>query len=147
MTDGKANSESLEVTQIISAPPERVFDAWTQPDELRKWWGPSGVYCVAAEIDLQIGGEYRIANQLPDQSVLWIAGEFIVIERPHLLVYTWALEGHDSVAEHVRVAFNEHELGTSVVVTHTRIASPAVREQHEHGWVGCLEGIASHLGA
>jgi len=56
---------TLVVRRTIGASPERVFDAWTKPERLRLWWGPRGVTCTAAEVDLRVGGRYRIANQFP----------------------------------------------------------------------------------
>ena len=53
-----------------------MFAAWTTPELLRQWWGPTGVRCIAAEIDLRVGGTYRIGNEIPDGSVIWISGEF-----------------------------------------------------------------------
>ena len=72
---------SLAVRRVVRAAPERVFDAWTRPEELRRWWGPNGLVCTEAHVDLRVGGRYRIANLFPDGNVLWICGEFEVIER------------------------------------------------------------------
>jgi uncharacterized protein YndB with AHSA1/START domain len=55
---------------------ERIFDAWTQPEHLRAWWGPRPVTCSGAEVDLRVGGRYRIANALPDGNTVIIEGEF-----------------------------------------------------------------------
>jgi uncharacterized protein YndB with AHSA1/START domain len=84
---------ALVVRRTIKAPVARVFEAWTQPDQLRRWWGPRPITCSDATVDLRVGGAYRIGNQLPDDSVLWISGEFEVIEPPNRLVYTWHVEG------------------------------------------------------
>ena len=140
------HAESLEVRRVIRAPVERVFRAWTTPEELRRWWGPRDVRCIAAEIDLRVDGRYRIGNESPDGSVLWITGKFVVVEPPRLLVYTWKLSEQAHPAELVRVSFEDHELGTSVVVTHSRVPTPELREQHGRGWNGCLDGMAAHLG-
>ena len=80
---------TLVVRRTIRATPERLFAAWTQPAHLRQWWGPEGVRCVGAEIDLRVGGGYRIDNALPDGKLLSIVGEFETIEPPHRLVYSW----------------------------------------------------------
>jgi uncharacterized protein YndB with AHSA1/START domain len=61
---------SLIVRRTIAATPARLFDAWTTPELLTQWWGPANVTCPAAEVDLRVGGQYRIANQMPDGSVL-----------------------------------------------------------------------------
>lgn len=137
----------LEVRRVVRASPERVFDAWTRPQELRSWWGPNGVVCTDAQVDLRVGGAYRLANQFPDGKVLWISGEFELIERPTRLAYTWRIESHGGETERVRVWFEACEAGTLVVVSHERIASAAVRERHEQGWRGCLEGLARMLEA
>jgi uncharacterized protein YndB with AHSA1/START domain len=137
---------SLEVRKFIPASPDRVFSAWTDPEELQKWWGPKGVRCQSAEIDLCVGGRYRIANELPDGSVLWIAGEFEVIERPRLLIYTWTVETSDPKKERVGVRFDKHEQGTSITITHEQISTLALRDQHQHGWNGCLDGLQRYLG-
>lgn len=136
---------TLVVRRTIRATPERLFDAWTRPEELRKWWGPQGVTCIAAEVDLRVGGRYRIANQFADGRLLWISGEFELIERPRTLAYTWQLEPPVGPAERVIVTLEAHGPDTRVVVTHQRITDAKLRQQHEQGWLGCLEGLAGYL--
>lgn len=143
--NGDADTATLHVRRLIPAPPARVFGAWTNPDELQKWWGPKGVRCLSADVDLCVGGRYKIANELPDKSVLWIVGEFEVVEPPRLLVYTWAVETDASSAERVTVKFLRHDQGTEITLTHERIATASLRDQHRDGWIGCLDGLVGYL--
>ena len=139
------NSPSLETRRYVTASPERVFDAWTRPDELKKWWGPANVRCIAAEIDLRVGGQYRIANELPDKAVIWIEGVYERIERPNLLVFTWRVGRDSSPTEVVSVRLTALDRGTEVVVTHERIETSALRDQHLQGWEGCLDGLIRYV--
>jgi uncharacterized protein YndB with AHSA1/START domain len=133
---------SLIVRRWIRAAPERLFAAWTDPTLLVHWWGPRDVTCIGAEVDLRVGGAYRLANRLPDGAVLYIAGEFERIAPPHELVYTWRLESVPNPVERVTVRFTPRDGGTDVIVVHDRVRDPALREQHAAGWEGCLEGLA-----
>jgi uncharacterized protein YndB with AHSA1/START domain len=137
----------LEVRRRVGAPPERVFAAWTDPNQLKQWWGPKGVTCPAAEVDLRTGGRYRIANRFADGRLVWIFGEFEVVAPPHRLVYTWRAEPGPDVHERVTVTFELRDGGTEVVVVHERIPDARTRDGHREGWQGCLDGLAEHLGA
>jgi uncharacterized protein YndB with AHSA1/START domain len=77
--------------------------------------------------------------------VLWISGTYEVIERPNRLIYTLIVENKSPQTERVEVHFAQHDLGTEVTITHERIASKALREQHEQGWEGCLNGLVEYL--
>ena len=145
--DSDSPQQTLVVRRTIQASPERLFAAWTEPEQLRAWWGPEGVVCIAADVDLRPGGRYRIGNQLPDQRVLWIVGEFELIEPPRRLVYTWRVEGISETEERVTVQFESQGAATEVIVTHERIPSRELRDQHEQGWEGCLSGLAKYLAA
>lgn len=151
MTDIEANSGSGDVALIvrrtIRAPAQRVFDAWTKPEHLVRWWGPRPVRCSGAEVDLRVGGGYRIANQFPDGRVLWIVGEFELVKPPHKLVYTWRLEPGTPSSERVTVRFEPRDAATEVIIVHERISSAAIRATHEQGWQGCLDGLEELLGA
>jgi uncharacterized protein YndB with AHSA1/START domain len=136
---------TLVVSRTIDASPERLFEAWTRADQLRQWWGPKGVTCTAAEVDLRVGGRYRIANQLPDGRVVWISGVFESIEPPRLLVYSWGFDSDPQRPERVTVALSACATGTEVTVTHECIVDAVRREGHEQGWVGCLHGLQRHL--
>ncbi len=111
-----------------------------------RWWGPRGVRCVGAELDLRVGGRYRIGNELPDGTRLWIAGAFELVERPHKLVYSWSLEPGSGDPERVTVRFEPRGGGCEVIVVHERVATEAQRDGHEQGWTGCLEGLAAFAG-
>jgi uncharacterized protein YndB with AHSA1/START domain len=135
---------TLVVRRRINATADKLFAAWTRPELLVRWWGPQGVACPAAEIDLRVGGSYRIANQFPDGTLVWIAGVFEVIEPPHRLTYTWSLEPQKGSMERVTVCFEAHGASTEVVVTHERIPSEAARTSHERGWTGCLDNLVRY---
>jgi uncharacterized protein YndB with AHSA1/START domain len=138
---------TLLVRRTIAATPARLFEAWTEPAQLLAWWGPAGVECTAAEVDLRVGGRFRLANRFPDGTVLWISGEFERIEPPHTLVYTWRVGAATGPAERVTVRFEPHASGTEVLITHERIPNQSLRERHAQGWSGCLDGLVEYLGA
>jgi uncharacterized protein YndB with AHSA1/START domain len=140
------SSLSLVVRRRIAATPERLFEAWTRAEEMREWWGPENVKCIAVEVDLRVGGAYRVANQFPDGTVLWISGEFLIVERPHRLQYTWRVSSADAAVERVTVQFVPVDAHTEVIVTHDHIASEPSRGRHEQGWRGCLAGLTEYLG-
>jgi uncharacterized protein YndB with AHSA1/START domain len=134
------------VRRVIAASPGRLFAAWTTAAQLQAWWGPRGVRCTGAQVDARVGGAYRIDNQLPDGAVLSIVGEFLVVDPPRELVFTWRLHPGDAGPEQVTVRFEPCATGTEVVVVHERIATPQARDQHADGWRGCLAGLEGHIG-
>ena len=134
---------TLLVRRVIKAPIDRVFDAWTRADAVAKWWGPAPVRCCGAEIDLRVGGKYRIGNRFPDGRELWIEGAFEVVERPRRLVYSWIVDGGPE--ERVTVRFEERAADTEIIIAHEKIADEAKRTGHERGWDGCLDGLAAWL--
>jgi uncharacterized protein YndB with AHSA1/START domain len=136
----------LVVRRRIEADARRLFEAWTQPEYLRSWWGPKSVRCLEAEVDLRVGGRYRIVNGLPDGTQIVIDGTFMAVEAPRRLVYTWTVTPGEGERELVTVCFDSlSDAITEVVVTHERIASPRLRDSHRAGWDGCLDGLAAHV--
>lgn len=141
MTSGTLH---LVVRRTIRATPERLFDAWTSPEQLIQWWGPVGVTCPVAEVDLRVGGRYRLANETPAGDTIWITGEFERIDRPNEIVYTWSIEPASREPERVTVRFSPKSDGhTEVIVVHERIADARERDEHERGWHGCLDGLVA----
>jgi uncharacterized protein YndB with AHSA1/START domain len=136
---------TLVVKRHYPASPTRVFDAWTDPAQLKKWWGPAGVTCSHAEVDLRVGGSYRIGNLIPDGSTVWIFDEFLRVERPALLAYSWQVAPGHGAASRVTIRFDQAPGGTTLTLTHDRIHDEATRDDHEKGWGGCLAGLAAFL--
>ena len=124
------------VTQFLDGTPAEIFAAFTDPAIAQRWmWGAAAVNPLA-EIDLKIGGRYRISIDAPPgddsgwPSDRWaMSGVYIVIEAPHRLVYTLHWEGPvgynqtgDDIADEVAiVSFEEHNGGTKVVYRHIGI--------------------------
>ena len=84
--------KQLVIERTLHASPERVFDAFTDPAQLTRWWWPQGFTCPAAEVDLRVGGTYRLGMLWPDATPTenpysqYMGGEYYEIDRPHRLV-------------------------------------------------------------
>ena len=143
-----ASDATLVVSRIVHRDAASLFEMWTTPAHLVRWWGPRGVTCIAAEVDLRTGGRYRIGNRLPGNRSVWITGEFERIDAPRLLVYTWRIEANERTNdERVTVRFDAVDGGTRVQVQHARINDAAARRSHVSGWEGCLDGLARYAEA
>jgi uncharacterized protein YndB with AHSA1/START domain len=133
---------ALEVRRVVPAPPETLYEAFTNASKLCSWWGPKGVRCVHAECDARVGGHYRIDNELPDGRVVVIRGEFLAVKPNRELVYTWSTDStQPEPPERVTVRFQVHSRGTEIVILHERIRDVQVRDGHIDGWEGCLDGL------
>src|SRR6478752_5787001 len=75
---------------FIAAPPDRVFQALTDPKQLPKWWGQKGMYRITeSKVDLRPGGKWSSVGVGADGTSFSVDGEYIEVEPPRLLVYTW----------------------------------------------------------
>lgn len=128
----------LFASQVVRAERHKVFAAWTTPALVRQWWGPPPFTCPVAEIDLRVGGAYRLANLGLDGEIIWISGVFTRVEAPEALSYTWTLSTHRAEPSLLHVTFLDHPEGTEVRIHHERFADIAVRDEHALGWQGCL---------
>ena len=115
----------LVIERTLKAEPERVFDAFTDPDQLKKWWWPNGFTCPAAEVDLRVGGKYRLAMEWPGsipteaQFSHHMGGEYYEIDRPHRLVMSGRAlndEQGELFATLLEVSFEACEEGTTLTV-------------------------------
>jgi uncharacterized protein YndB with AHSA1/START domain len=141
-----AGSLVLVVRRKINATAGRLFEAWTRPEQLRSWWGPRPVRCVEAQVNLRVGGHYRIVNAVPNGVDIVITGVFARIDAPRKLVYSWNVSPGGGEPELVTVRFDRiDDVSTEVIVTHERIGNPRLRDSHRAGWEGCLIGLDSYL--
>jgi uncharacterized protein YndB with AHSA1/START domain len=138
----------VRVTRIIDAPREQVFAAWTEPEQIRQWWGPGEFTCPDAEVELRPGGRYRVAMQPAQGEPFIVAGTYREVEPPIRLVYTWrwesgpAADGSESL---VTVEFNERGERTELVLTHTEFPATHGPAPYRMGWEGGLDKLQALL--
>src|SRR5512136_1803719 len=80
----------LVVEHTFPSPRPRVYQAWTDPVLMEKWFAPAGRQAVGVEAEMVVGGSYRIGMRGPDGKVDVVAGKYVEILPPERLVFTWA---------------------------------------------------------
>jgi uncharacterized protein YndB with AHSA1/START domain len=136
--------DEVRVSRIVDAPPDEVFLAWTEPEQLRRWWGPGEFTCPEAEVDLRPGGRYRLAMKPAQGDPFIVEGTYHEVQAPRRLVYTWrwetgpAADGSESL---VTVEFNERAGQTEIVITHTDFPPRHGPAPYQMGWEGGLDKI------
>jgi uncharacterized protein YndB with AHSA1/START domain len=127
----------LEVERLIAAPPERVFELWTEPEQLVKWWGPDGADIPAHDLDIRPGGHWRTTMRLADGTQHTVSGVYRRIERPRRLVFTWGwVDEHGSRGHEteVTVTFDAAPGGTRIRLVQQAFESKQSRDMHGIGW-------------
>lgn len=120
-----------------------MFRALTEPDELAKWWGPHGFTSPSVEVDLRVGGGYRIEMQPPEGDAFCLSGEFREVDPPARLVYTFRWEDPDPDDQETVVTLSLRDLGesTELVVSQGTFAVERRLALHEEGWTDALDRL------
>jgi len=147
--DPSGSESSLKLTRSFKVPRARVFQAWMDPEELKKWWQlGQGWKLTVAEVDLRVGGKYRIGlSSTQNASRHQVTGTFREISVPERLVYTWNVEDPGSNDEEslVTVEFLDRGASTEVVLKHDRLVARESRQNTYDGWFIVLEGLSRLL--
>ena len=143
LNEGMVEGLKLQVSKVIRAKRARVFEAWTRPEEVQRWFGPEGMSCVGAEVDLRVGGTYRIEVKAEATGkISWATGVYREIVPNELLRFTWQGNWRPDEESLVTVALRDVEGGTEVVITHERVADAQGMAGYEQGWTGSLAKLA-----
>lgn len=85
-------------------------------------------------------------RKIPDGEVFHLSGEFIEVDAPRRLVYTWRWESQPEFGDtRVTVEFHDRDQATEIVLRHERFPSDVARGEHEKGWSGCFERLSNFI--
>lgn len=135
---------SFELVRRFRASPERVFRAWTYPAALREWWCPPGWIAGDIAIDLRVGGAFRISMvRAEGGDPVAVCGQFLVVEPPLRLVFTWRWDGAfpELPETTVTLSLRGSEDDTVLILSHTNFVAPEPRQQHRTGWVAACNRL------
>src|SRR5438045_4207353 len=131
---------ALTVEREIPGPIDAVFDAWLDSAMMARWMTPATDITVEASSNPVVGGRFRIVMKGRGQEIVHV-GEYLVIERPLRLVFTWRSEPAGDTL--VTVEFTRvSDQRTRVTLTHERFATGEQRDLHRGGWTALLETLA-----
>ena len=136
---------SLSLRRRIAASPERVFEAWTNPQLIAQWWGCPETRAVSvAELDARVGGRFRVVVRTADGTLHEMRGTYGEVVPARRLVFTWERAGEPDTL--VTVTLRPDGDGTALMLTHEHFPDAPTRDLHEHGWTGSLGRLAARFG-
>ena len=127
---------SLTLNRSYPVPPERVWRAWTDPQALKRWFGPGGADPVSlAQLDLRVGGRFRIVFGGPDGKAHDVQGVYKEVVPHRKLVFTWTWPNSTPERESViTIELRAAGRGTELVFRQEQFSDSTVRDNHRRGW-------------
>lgn len=149
------SERAIVITRTFRAPRELVFRAWTDPKHIAQWWGPNGFGSEACDLDLRVGGIFRVHLRGPDGVLYPCKGVFREIVAPERIVYDGLANDSDACGAglppnaRVTVTFEEDD-GETTLTIHTLLNSAADRAAatasgYNIGWAQSLERLGAYL--
>src|SRR4029078_9138804 len=100
MTTKTGDKKSLQIKRFIKAAPDRVYRAWTDPAQLKEWWGPEGVKTRDFTADARVGGKYRLDLLNQEGEEMSVFGEYLELTPDRRIVFTWKWEDDENWKTH-----------------------------------------------
>jgi len=137
------SESTLVVKKVINASREELFEAFSNPDIMSKWFYPGDDMWVDVANEFHVGGTYTLKMHASNGDIYTHVGEYKEIVPPEKLVFTWNSDFVQNTI--VTVSFSEMESGTEVTITHDLLPSGEMTENHRKGWGGCLNRLESTI--
>lgn len=138
----------LRLERVFAAPRDRVFDAWTTAEALKRWWCPPGWEPERIEVDLRVGGAFHLGmRRIADQTAAAVSGRFLDVQRPERVAYTWKWTGllEEMAETRVTVEFLADSHGTRLILTHERLPDVPMWHRHRGGWIAACDRLEQVL--
>jgi uncharacterized protein YndB with AHSA1/START domain len=144
MTAPGGSADVLVVRRLLPAPREDVFAAWLDPTSLARWMCPGDVERATAEVEPRVGGKFRIVMMRRQGPGIEHRGEYLAIQPPSLLSFTWISAATDQTPTVVTIELLDHGADTELVLTHQRLPAASV-ESHRAGWTDIVRELGEVL--
>ena len=146
MTDSPARA--AVVRQLLPAPPDVVFDEWTDAARLAEWMCPRPARCLNVEADPRIGGTLGFDIEEAGRTFR-VSGNYLTLERPHRVAFTWSCSTwpDPTIQTVVTVTIEPDGAEASIMTIQHELLPPALMPQHAHGWALISLQLQSHLRA
>jgi uncharacterized protein YndB with AHSA1/START domain len=129
----------LDIERRYDAAPERVWQAWTDPQALSRWFGPGDEGSVTqADLDVRPGGRYTIAFRTQDGEEHRVSGVYKEVDKPRKLSFSWAWQSTPQRVSFVTVRLEADGAGTRMSFRHERFFDQAARDNHQRGWTATI---------
>ena len=136
---------TLTMERTFTAPAQRVFDAFTSEEVMRRWWHAGRDWeTPVASVDLRVGGEVRVVMRNPHEDVRYGGGgEYTEVDPPTRLAFTWIWDDDpENVGQLIEIDFQESEGATTVRFTHSGLRDEESVASHEGGWGTAFDNLA-----
>src|SRR2546423_10649214 len=140
----KTHNLSLEIRRLIKAPRDRVYAAWTDPAQLKQWYGPEGVQTRDLVADVRVGGKYRWDITNSEGEEMTARGEYRELQPGRKIVFTWQWDDDEVWQDHtsiVTVELSDAPGGTELRLTHEQLPNEKSRDGHTEGWNSALNKL------
>ena len=134
----------LQISRMIEAPRDRVYAAWTDPEQLKQWFGPENVKTRELVADARVGGTFRWDIINSEGEEMTMRGEFRELQPDKKIVFTWQWEDDEDWENHisiVTVELYDRDGGTELRLTHEQLPNEESRDGHTRGWESALDKL------
>lgn len=144
-----AEKPFLVLNRSYPVAPEKVWHAWTDPEAIKRWWGPGGNDPVsAAQLDVRVGGRFRIVFGGPQGRDHEVQGVYKEVVPNRKLVFTWIWPNSTPERESlVTITFRAAKGGTELEFLHAQHFDETVRDNHKRGWSETFIKLEQYLRA
>jgi len=148
MTTKAADKTSLEIKRFIHAPRDRVYAAWTDPAQLKQWFGPEKVQTRNLIADARVGGKFRWDLNNSAGEKMTCRGEYRELQPGKKIVFTWQWDDDEDWENHISVVtveLSDREGGTELRLIHEQLPNEQSRDGHTAGWNSALDKLEKFI--
>lgn len=145
MTQPGSTPTALRIERLYTASPERLYEAWTRPEWISRWFAPTPEHTVVVPIfEPEIGGRYRLEFHHSGGNVHIVEGVFRELTPGRRIAMTWGWVHREFPDDTlVTVELTPEGSGTRLVLTHEHLPTVEEQQHHGQGWIGCLARLDS----